>query len=673
MKWLRRENKGELKPGSVFEKYTVEKLLGRGGMGAVYLVRHNVLDTLFALKILFPEIAAVKKQFVDRFIREAKLACKIRHPNLIAVHDAGRSANGMYYIVMDYVPGGNVRELLRREGRLAPRRAQEIVLQVAGALDAAYEHHMVHRDIKPDNIMFAADGSAKLADLGIAKSTDDQDTMLTMAASVFGTPSYMSPEQAKDSSKVDCRADIYSLGIVFYEMLTGQRPFRGESSMQILSQVVSADEVPDVRTIRPELPPDLAAVVAGMTAKKLEERIPTPAVLLERLRAIRLPENAASAPSGNATKTLAPAPVEVTMPTVASVPEVPAPAPEPAPAPAAPVEVTMATVASVPEAPAPAPAPKPTPPPVEARNTAVPVDAAGSSKASPEKAALPAPERPARRGGAKKWILLGAVAGFVCLIAAVAAVLLIPRTKGAGNAPTAPAPAAATAAKPTETSAPAAATTKATETPSPIPTSAAKSTASTPAAAPSPATKETAAASAPAPATKETPAVPVPAPPAPPAPAPEELVSDPLGKGRIVLLGDTSAEMRSVREAMLRKFGGEKVSFQEAEGMAGYQRQLERIIRSSPSAVILCLSRKYAEERTSKAGFENIISRYADRLRDSGIPFGFLLSAEDGDDDALRFCNEATAELCKLRSIPRGGNDAPAAEVPALAAQLGRQ
>ena len=278
---------GILKPGAVFEKYTVEKLLGRGGMGEVYLVRHNVLDSLFALKVLFPDAAKRNRQFVDRFIREAKLACKIRHPNLITVHDAGQNPDsGMYYIVMDYVPNGSVRDLLKREHRLYPRTALRIITQIAGALTAAYEHHMVHRDIKPDNIMFASDGSAKLADLGIAKSTDEQDTTLTLAPTVFGTPSYMSPEQALDSRKVDSRADIYSLGIVFYEMLAGQRPYRGDSSIQILSQIVSETETPDIRTVCPQIPPVLAELVADMTAKKLSQRIQNPKVLLERLNKI---------------------------------------------------------------------------------------------------------------------------------------------------------------------------------------------------------------------------------------------------------------------------------------------------------------------------------------------------------------------------------------------------
>ena len=143
MKWLRSTKKDipvddRLKPGAVFEKYTVEKQLGQGGMGSVYLVRHNVLDSLFALKILSSDVASKNKQFVDRFIREAKLACKIRHPNLIAVHDAGQNPqNGLYYIVMDYVPGGSVRDRLKKTRRMPPDQALRIITQVADALAAA--------------------------------------------------------------------------------------------------------------------------------------------------------------------------------------------------------------------------------------------------------------------------------------------------------------------------------------------------------------------------------------------------------------------------------------------------------------------------------------------------------------------------------------------------------
>ena len=278
---------GIFAPGETFEKYTIVKLLGRGGMGAVYLVRHNVLDSLFALKVLSPEVAGRNTQFVDRFIREAKLACKIKHPNLIAVHDAGKNReNGMYYLIMDYVSGGSVRDLLKIQGRILPEKAIAITRQVASALKEACRYKMVHRDIKPDNIMFAADGTAKLADLGIAKSANDQDTMLTVDASVFGTPAYMSPEQAMDSSRVDCRADIYSLGIVLFEMLAGQRPYRGSGTIEILSQVLKDEEIPDVRKFSPGISAEVAALVRDMTSKQLFRRIASPDELIKRIQQI---------------------------------------------------------------------------------------------------------------------------------------------------------------------------------------------------------------------------------------------------------------------------------------------------------------------------------------------------------------------------------------------------
>ena len=207
-----------LRPGSTFGRYTIVKLLGQGGMGEVYLVRHAVLDSEFALKVLSPEVAARTGSFIRRFIREAKLSCRLHHPNLVAVHDAGyESSVGLYYLVMDYVPGGTLRDrLLSQSHGLPVEQAVRIVGEVAAALASAAEMKLVHRDIKPENIMFGECGEARLADLGIAKSAGNDDSLMTMANAVFGTPAYMSPEQARDSGKVDARADIYSLGIVLF-------------------------------------------------------------------------------------------------------------------------------------------------------------------------------------------------------------------------------------------------------------------------------------------------------------------------------------------------------------------------------------------------------------------------------------------------------------------------
>lgn len=273
--------------GSRFEKYEIEKFLAKGGMGSVYLVRHVVLDTRFALKILSPEAAAHNRDFIERFIREAKLSSQIRHPNLIIVHDAGKNdETGLYYLVMDYVPNGTLRDRLAMAGRILPCGAIGIVRQIAEALREAHRCGMIHRDIKPENIMFDENGNARLADLGIAKSTGAEDIMLTMAAAVMGTPCYMSPEQAKDSGKIDERADIYSLGIVFYEMLTGCCPFTGNTPVEVLSKVISEEKALDITSLNPDISNAMAILVHDMIEKNPDKRIATADILVCRLNSI---------------------------------------------------------------------------------------------------------------------------------------------------------------------------------------------------------------------------------------------------------------------------------------------------------------------------------------------------------------------------------------------------
>ncbi len=279
-----------LKEGSRFERYIITRKLGEGGMGAVYRAYHPALNTSYALKILFPDIAKRNSEFVDRFVREARIASTLRHSNLIGVHDAGRDIqNGMYYLVMDYADGGSVRTKLNQQGCFSPEEAISVVLQVLSALTEAEKSNMVHRDIKPDNIMFTSSGVVKLADLGIAKANNEEEVTLTMGSSIFGTPAYMSPQQAYDAKNVDCRADIYSLGIVFYEMLTGFCPYRG-TPMSIIAKVVTPEEIPDVREANPEIPEDIARIIRKMCAKKLEERYQTPGEALDALGQLLDPE-----------------------------------------------------------------------------------------------------------------------------------------------------------------------------------------------------------------------------------------------------------------------------------------------------------------------------------------------------------------------------------------------
>lgn len=271
-------------PGEAFRGYVVEKLLGRGGLGAVYLVRHAMLNSLFALKVLYPDVAKERESYVARFLREARLATRIRHPNLVAVHDCGfDETKGVYFLTMDYVLGGNLRQALAFSGKLSVEEATDVVAQVARALDAAQKFGVVHRDIKPENIMIQPDGLVKLVDLGIAKANDPGDAVKTTTDTVFGTPAYVSPEQALSPSDVDARADVYSLGIVLFEAIAGRVPYADENPARVIAAVMSPEPVPDVRTIRPEVPPAVAELIMRMVEKDRSRRISSAAALLDEL------------------------------------------------------------------------------------------------------------------------------------------------------------------------------------------------------------------------------------------------------------------------------------------------------------------------------------------------------------------------------------------------------
>ena len=270
------------KNGDMFNGLVVDRLLGKGGGGEVYLVRHEMLDNFFALKVLDPKVAVAKPEYVKRFLREAKLASKIRHPNLVAVHDAGiDKPTGLYYLVMDYVQGSTLREAIAFGGAMDEKEAVRIVLNVASALAAAQHFGVVHRDIKPENIMLMPDNSVKLIDLGVAKVTSGIDTLKTMENTIFGTPAYMAPEQAVDASSVDARADIYSLGVILFEMLCGRSPYQGQDASEIIHELLSPNQIPDVRTFNPEVSVKLSAVISLMCAKQVEERLASPSAVID--------------------------------------------------------------------------------------------------------------------------------------------------------------------------------------------------------------------------------------------------------------------------------------------------------------------------------------------------------------------------------------------------------
>jgi len=269
-------------PGELFHGYIIEKRIGEGGLGTIWLGRHHMLDTLFAIKVLDPEIAKEKPEYVKRFVREAKLATRIRHPNLVAVHDAGYDeARGVYFLVMDYVKGDTLRSAIAFGGVQSEKDAVRIILQIADVLAAAQRFGMVHRDLKPENIMLTPEGNAKLLDLGIAKIAGGIDSLKTTAKTVFGTPAYISPEQAADSSAVDTRADIYSLGVILFEMLCGRRPYTGDTAKQVLQQLLDPSPIPDVRTFNDKVSPKLSAVLLLMCAKNRDDRLASPQALIE--------------------------------------------------------------------------------------------------------------------------------------------------------------------------------------------------------------------------------------------------------------------------------------------------------------------------------------------------------------------------------------------------------
>lgn len=274
-----------LKPGVRFHGLVIERLLGKGGLGAVYLARHEVLDTSFAVKVLLP---GADQEFVKRFLREAKLATRLRHPNLVAVHDCGvDESTGLYFLTMDYVEGGDLRQEIALSGRVERDRALEIVRQVASALAEAERYGVVHRDIKPENIMIDAAGTVKVVDLGVAKADGLRDSLRTTAKTIFGTPAYISPEQAMDASKVDSRADVYSLGVVFYEMLSGECPYVGRTAAQLLQQVLSEEPTPDIRDVQPDVPAEYATLIRRMCVKDRDRRIAGMNAVLAEIERLR--------------------------------------------------------------------------------------------------------------------------------------------------------------------------------------------------------------------------------------------------------------------------------------------------------------------------------------------------------------------------------------------------
>ncbi|MBV9915244.1 MAG: serine/threonine protein kinase [Solirubrobacterales bacterium] len=273
-------------------RYRLEARIGAGGMSMVYRALDETLQRQVAVKLMNREVASDSDQ-LERFRREARAVAQLSHPHIVGVIDAGED-DGRPYIVFEYVEGETLKERIRRMGRLPVAEAVAYAIEIARALGAAHARHIVHRDVKPQNVLIDEEGSAKVTDFGIARTLDEEG--LTADGRVLGTTDYVSPEQAL-GQPVTGQSDLYSLGVVLYEMLAGEVPFRGESQVAVAMKHVR-DALPDVQARRPEVSAALAAVVDTATAKAPENRYANDAELIADLEDVLAIETARA---GNAT------------------------------------------------------------------------------------------------------------------------------------------------------------------------------------------------------------------------------------------------------------------------------------------------------------------------------------------------------------------------------------
>src|SRR5277367_3355152 len=255
-------------PSHVFsERYELNHLIARGGMAEVYRAHDRLLDRPVALKVLFPELS-VDRSFVERFRREAQAAAGLSHPSIVSVYDWGEDA-GTYYIVMEFVDGRPLSAILKTAGPMHPDRAAEVGAEVATALGYAHRHGVIHRDVKPGNVLITDEGQVKVTDFGIARAINTEES-LTQTGAVMGTATYFSPEQAEGMG-VDARSDLYSLGVVLFEMVAGRPPFLGDTPVAVASKHVR-EHPPTAREINPAVPADLEAIISKCMSKSPDNR-----------------------------------------------------------------------------------------------------------------------------------------------------------------------------------------------------------------------------------------------------------------------------------------------------------------------------------------------------------------------------------------------------------------
>src|SRR5690349_21184672 len=262
------------------DRYELEELVGTGGMSSVFRAHDRLLDRKVALKILHQQYSG-DDDYVERFKREARSVAALSHPNIVTVIDRGEHGDRQF-IVFEYIDGGNLKRLIERRGPAPVASALELAIQIARGLAFAHQQGLIHRDVKPQNVLLNGDGRAKVTDFGIARSLNVQHGM-TQTGTVLGTSDYIAPEQAQ-GQRVDEHSDIYSLGVVLYELLTSEVPFPGENFVAVAMRHIN-ESPPSIRDKRPDVSPRLEAAVQRAMAKRPEDRFQTMADFCRELEA----------------------------------------------------------------------------------------------------------------------------------------------------------------------------------------------------------------------------------------------------------------------------------------------------------------------------------------------------------------------------------------------------
>jgi serine/threonine-protein kinase len=268
----------ELQPGATIGSYRLESEIARGGMGAIWRARHLEMDAVVAIKVLKDDLAS-QPETLKRFTREGKLIARLDHANIIKIYEFGRQGE-LHYIIMQFIDGKNLQEILDEGGPLPIEKALRIVRSAAAALAHAHDLNIIHRDIKPSNLLIAKDGTVYLTDFGIARF-QVEDTHLTRAGVLLGTPTYMSPEQCRGEC-VDPRSDLYSLGCMLYALIGGKPPFAGRTPARLITQILN-DQPPPIESVAKDVPPGAASLIKRLMAKHPAARPQTARELVDAI------------------------------------------------------------------------------------------------------------------------------------------------------------------------------------------------------------------------------------------------------------------------------------------------------------------------------------------------------------------------------------------------------